>query len=270
MSARYNMDDPSDVARLQAKLSQSPDVPQIHARRTRYGTPAALGLGLEPVEAVPDVLIPRDAYKDVLASCHAQRSLPLYHMWDSWCKPGVKYNQANLPYCWAWSGAACLMTTRAAELKPTVTLAPVSMGYLVGWRSAGNYLESFIEGARDKGICPGDLNDRRNSASAWSSLESERAKYRLRAVWDTNPKAGDATMIQHCLSILAYGRPLYCAWYHLSHAMATVGLRWDESVTNNLVWIIRNSHNESDVIEMTGSNAIPDEAFGFASTEVME
>jgi hypothetical protein len=187
-------------------------------------------------------------------------------MYDSWRPKGTKYNQNGIGYCWTWSGTGCVMTCRALEDKDKVILAPVSMGYLVGWSNRGNYLESFINGAREQGICPGELNDHRNQASVWQPLEAERKKYRLGTVWDTNPRAGDATMIQHCLSILSYGRPLYCAWNWWGHAVACVGIRWDETLLNNVAFILRNSHNESDVIELTGSKAVPDEAYGFIDT----
>lgn len=265
---RINTDNPADMALL--KEHPMFGVPEVYPRRTRYGEADALALGLEPVEAVPDVLVPKDSFKEVIEACEKAQSFPLHHMHASWAPPGLKYNQNGLPLCWTWSATACLMTLRSAELKPTVSLAPVSMGYLVGWRDQGNYLESVINGLRDKGVCPGDLNDHRNSASAWSSLDSERAKYRLLSVWDTNPRAGDAVMTQHCLSILAYGRPILLAYNWWSHALSLVGMRWDASVLNGIVWVIRNSHNESDVIELTGSRGVPDEAFGFVSTCVAE
>ena len=265
---RINTDNPADMALL--KEHPMFGVPEVYPRRSRYGEADALALGLEPVEAVPDVLVPKDSFKEVIEACEKAKSFPLAHMHASWAPPGTKYNQNGLGYCWTWSATACMMTLRAAELKPFVSLAPVSMGYLVRWANQGNYLESVLNGLRDKGVCPGDFNDHRNSASAWSSLDGERAKYRLQAVWDTNPRAGDAVMTQHCLSILAYGRPIILAYQWWSHALSLVGMRWDESALNGIVWVIRNSHNESDVIELTGSRGVPDEAFGLVSTAVAE
>ena len=66
------------------------------------------------------------------------------------------------------------MTLRAVEDKETVLLSPVSMGYRVGWKNQGNYLEDFIQGAREDGICPGDINDHRNIASVWEPLAAKR------------------------------------------------------------------------------------------------
>jgi hypothetical protein len=45
-----------------------------------------------------------------------------------------------------------------------------------------------------------------------------------------------------------------------------VAIKWDESALNNIVWVLRNSHNENDVIELTGSRGVPDEAYGFIDT----
>jgi hypothetical protein len=165
------------------------------------------------------------------------------------------------------------MDVRGIEGKPTVQLGPVGMGYLVQWQNRGNYLESFIKGAQEQGIPPAEYIPNQHSPSPQSfkaGWDIERAKYRLGAVWDTNAEDGDATMIQHCLSILAYGRPLQIALAWWGHALNLVAMRWDESVPNNIVWVIRNSHNESDVIELTGSKGVPDEAYGFISTELTE
>lgn len=265
---RINTDSVADMAILRAHPMFS--VQEVYPRRTRYGDTDAEALGLTPVEAVPDVLVPKDSFKEVIQRCEAEKSFPLHHMYASWCPKGTKYNQNGLSYCWTFSGTACLMTVRAAEAKPFISLAPVSMGYLVGWKNQGNYLESYIQGAREKGVCPGDFASLDNRSGTWSSLDGERSKYRIRTVWDTNPRAGDATMVQHCLSILAYGRPLFGAWNWWSHAVMVVGMRWDESLLNNVAFILRNSHNEDDVIELTGSRAVPDEAYGFIDTVLAE
>lgn len=270
MIHRYDTDTQSHILLAQRGYEA---VPEVFPRRTRYGDSDALKLGLDPVESVPDVLVTKDAYKAVIADCHARQIFPMYHQHASWAPVGFQYNQNGLGYCWTWSGTGAVMDVRATEGKETVLLAPVSMGYLVGWANRGNYLESFIEGAKNDGICPainGDVNSHQNSASTWAGLSDKRKLYRLGQVWDTNPKAGDDVMIQHCLSILAYGRPLYIAYNWWSHALCCVGMRWDESVLNNIVWVIRNSHNESDLIELTGSKGVPDEAYGFISTQLTE
>lgn len=161
-----------------------------------------------------------------------------------------------------------MMTTRAMEDKDTVPLAPVSMGYLVNWRNEGNYLESFIDGAREDGICPapdGNINSWKNSRSYWAEYEDQRKLYRLDAIWDCDPSS-DSRMLQHSLSILAYGRPLFIAFNWWGHALHCVGMKWSDSAYLNCIPIIRNSHGEDDYITIEGSKSVFDEAYGFIST----
>ena len=66
-------------------------------------------------------------------------------------------------------------------------------------------------------------------------------------------------MTQHCVSILCYGRSLYIAYDFWNHALELVGIRMNGST---MEWVISNSHNETDFIVMTGSKAIPSEAYG--------
>lgn len=239
--------------------------PQALPRREQYGSPEALAMGLEPVESRPDVLLQPDQYVDAVKDAHDKQTLPLYHMYASWRPQGFRYNQDGIGYCWTWSGTGCMMTTRALEDKDTVLLAPVSMGYLVGWANRGNYLGSYIQGARDQGVCPATdkgVNDLTRSVAYWTNV-GQREKYRLDQVWDTSPGA----MTQHCLSILCYGRSLYIAYNWWGHAVECVGVKYDGST---LQWLISNSHNEDDVIILTGSRAIPSEAYGFISTKLAE
>ena len=73
-------------------------------------------------------------------------------------------------------------------------------------------------------------------------------------------------MIQHSVSILATGTPLYVAYNWWGHALECVGVEWDESVAYNIVWVLRNSHNEADFIRLTGSRGVPSEAYGIRAT----
>jgi len=160
------------------------------------------------------------------------------------------------------------MTTRATEGKPTVLLAPVSMGYLVGWANRGNYLDSFIQGAKKDGICPavdGDFNSQNRTASYWDQYKDQRKLYRLGAVWDTNI----AKMTQHCVSGLSYGRSGYVAYDWWAHALELVGL---VMVNGVLQWKISNSHpsDKGKLITLTGSRAVPSECYFFISTELTE
>lgn len=269
---RYDTDNPADVEALKS-MKRAPEVwPRDFDNGLVYGSAEAFEAGIVPVEAVPNKVIPRDQYKERLAEAHDLKTLPIYHQYATWAPKGTfRYNQNGLGYCWTWSGTGCLMTTRAMESKETVLLAPVSMGWLVNWANRGNYLESYIRGAREKGVAPanycGGINSTNRRPNTYEDgWEEARASYRLDQVWDTNPRAGDQTMIQHCLSILCYGRSLFIAYNWWGHALECVGIRWDESEQNNIVWQIRNSHNENDVIELTGSRGVPDEAYGFIDT----
>lgn len=258
----YNTDNIEDYNAL-LKLKSA--VPQVYPRRSVYGTAQAVEAGLMPVDAVPDVLLPKDEWEDRLKEGHELQSLPIYGMYK-WRPKGFKYNQDGLGYCWTWSGTGCLMTTRAMEHKDLVKLAPVSMGYLVGWANRGNYLESFITGAREDGICPaqdGDINSLNRSSSYWNQFSEQRKLYKLDKVWDTNT----SNMTQHCVSILCYGRSLYVAYDFWSHALELVSIRIIDGIIH---WDLSNSHNEDDIITMTGSKAVPSEAYGFISTVLAE
>lgn len=255
----YDTDNQADVDILLGLIPQN--VIQYYPRRYEYGTPESIADGLIPVEAVPDVLINPGEYVEHVKESHEKQTMPIYHMYNTWRPKGRRYSQSSLGYCWAFGGVGGVMTTRAMEDKDTILLAPVSMGYLVGWANRGNYLASFIKGAREQGICPapdGNMNSTNRSASYWNNV-NKRHLYKLDKVWDTRSSA----MTQHCISILCYGRSLYIAYNWWGHAVELVGIRY---VGNTLHWDISNSHNEPDVITLTGSRAIPSEAYGFIST----
>lgn len=243
---------------------------QVFPRQSRYGEASALDIGLQPVETVPDVLVPFDDLDAVIAHSIEAQTFPQFHQKATWGPDGFRWNQDGLGYCWTWSGTAALMDCRAMEDKDTVLLAPVSMGYLVGWANRGNYLESFIGGARQDGICPavnGEYNSLNRNTTYWAQYAEQRKLYRLGEVWDTNNRAGDKVMLQHCVSILSYGRPLFIAYNWWGHALEMVGVRWTPGTYLNVTVVIRNSHNEDDFIELNGSRCVPDEAYGFISTE---
>ena len=257
----YDTDNGSDYADL---LDMNPVMfRQALPRRELYGSTAALEAGLSPIEEVPDVLLQPDQYAEAIRLSHEQQSQPIYHMYDTWRPKGTRYNQGNIGYCWTWSGTGCVMSCRALEDKDLVILAPVSMGYLVNWANQGNYLSSFIKGAREQGICPavdGNFNDSRRSKTVWDAV-GRRNEFQLDKVWDCRKSA----MTQHCISGLCYGRSGYIAYNWWGHALELVGIRMVNGV---LQWDISNSHNEPDVITLTGSRAVPDECYFFISTKL--
>ena len=56
------------------------------------------------------------------------------------------------------------------------------------------------------------------------------------------------------------GLPLYEAFNYLGHAMAGMGVVWDEAQKYNLRWQVWNSYGDG-LIEMVGSKGVPDEAY---------
>ena len=243
----------------------SPGVPGERGalpRRTVYGdAPGLIPFG----EAYPDKLVDPKDFKEVIRVCHEKQIFPVYHQHATWAPPGFKWDQNGLSYCWTWGGAAGLMDCRAREGRPTVILSPVTMGWLVNWRNTGNYLDSWMKGATERGIAPMEYTPdplSLNYRSYKAGWEEAALQYRLAEAWDTDK----ATMLQHALSVLATGTPLYIAYDWWGHALQCCGLRWDETVKDSVVWQIRNSHNEDDIIEMSGARAVPDEAYGIRAT----
>lgn len=257
----FDTDNPADIAILIAQKREGP--PQVIPRVYAYGSPEAYADGLEPIEESPDVLIQPSDYGDALKVAHEQQIMPYYHMRASWRPPGQRYTQDGLGYCWTFGGTGCLMTTRSLEGKPLQLLAPTSMGFLVGWQNRGNYLSSYIKGAREVGVCPAkdwsDVNSTNINKRYWDEV-GQRDKYRLDKVWDTRGSA----MVQHCISGFCYGRSCYGALNWWNHALECCGVRMDSA--GKLEWIWSNSHNEPEPIILTGSKAVPDEAYFFIST----
>ena len=240
----YNCDNSHARAILLEKQSIVGALP----RRTVYGQAP----GIDPFgERFPDKLVQPADYKEVILDCHKKKIFPVYHQHVSWAPPGFQWDQDGLGFCWAWSLTGNLMDLRAREGKPTVLLSPVSLGWLVNWRNQGNYLESAIRGIKERGVCsmeytpdPHSLNYRQYK-EGW---EEDALDHRLAEVWDLD-NGSDARMIQHAISVLATGSSLHICYLWWGHALNCCGLRWDETKRNNLVWIIRNSHAEDDVIE---------------------
>lgn len=270
MTRIYNADLESDRLELR-NMSHLPTYRQVIPRdydSKPYGSIAEI----PPLEAeAPDVLIDEQDYEERLQEAHELQQLPLYHQYNSWAPKGFRYNQNGLGYCWTWSGTACMMDLRAIHGLETVPLAPVSMGYLVGWANRGNYLESFIRGAREQGICPapdGNVNDLNRSSSFWRQHDDKRKNFRLDKVWDIDTRSGDRKSVQQALSCLVFGCPIYIAYNWWSHALELVSMTYDSSKLNNVIFGIRNSHNEDDIILMEGSKAVPDEMYAFVSLKI--
>lgn len=266
MIRQFNTDNPVDFVELVGKTYVDPSTGKrelgVLPRKTKYGQSPFL----VPLGDYPKKLVDKADYKEVVNYCNKYRMFAVHHQRESWGPKGFRWNQNGLNYCWAFSLIASMQDVYAKDRRVTVFLAPTSLGWLVNWRNAGYYLEDAIEGATKRGVCelsyvPDILSiSYRQFKTGW---EDNALLHRLSEgdVWDLDNTSKDA-MIQHCVTVLHFSDPVYIAYNWWGHALELVGLRWDETQVNNLVWIIRNSHNEDDVIEMVGSRAVPDEAYG--------
>jgi hypothetical protein len=225
-----------------------------------------VGSFVPSVEAeAPNILVPESDYQDAIEYAHQRQVFPSYAQKASWAPDGFQYNQDGLGYCWTWGGTACCMDLQQIHAVDVIKLAPVSMGYLVGWANRGNYLESYIKGAREEGICAainGNINDHRNTRSVW---EGKPRPVKLAKVWDIDTRSGKERALQIMLSCLAYGCPVYIAYNWWGHALEMVALAWEPAKPYDVVFVIRNSHNESDFILLEGNKGIPDEMYAFVS-----
>jgi len=267
MTKRYNDFNWRELIREPATEN---GLPEALPRRTRYGSPEAGRLGLIPVQDYPDMLIDPADYKEVIQHCHDKKIFGMYHQKASKVlDTGGNWNQNGLGYCWAFGMSMALMDCRAIEGQKPVRLAPTSLGWLVGWKNQGNYLESTMDGARTKGIAstafvPELSINPREFKAGW---EDDALKYRLLEAWDTN-RVSEAAMVQQCLSILATGRAGYVAYNWWGHALECCAMRFDEKARNKVIWILRNSHDEEDVIELEGARGVPDEFFGIRAASI--
>lgn len=231
-------------------------------RRTIYGSREATECGLIPLLDYPDVLIDLADLKEVVKRCHEYQIFACYHQTQSgWADNG--WNQSRYGYCWAYSLAASVMDCREAEGQQPVRLAPFSLGWLVNWQNAGYYLDAAIKGARERGIASAEFVPEYNliPRSYREGWEKNAMRYRPLEWWDTR-RSSDSEMLRQCATVLASGRPGYVAYNWWGHAVELVALNWDETLRNNVAWVIRNSHGEDDLIELTGSRGVPDEAYG--------
>jgi hypothetical protein len=245
-------------------------IPRDYDRRPVGSIPGVPAVAAGDEFGAPDMLVSLDDYQDAIDFAHEFQVFPSYAQTSSWAPKGFQYNQNGLGYCWTWGGTACLMDLQQIHCLDMIPLAPVSMGYLVNWRNAGNYLESYIGGARQQGVCAaisGNVNDHRNSSAVW---EGQPRPVKLDRAWDIDTRSGKDKALQIMLSCLAYGCPVYIAYNWWGHALCMSALLWDTSKQNNLVYVIRNSHNESDFILLEGSKGIPDEMYAFVSLKLSE
>lgn len=255
---KYNVDNNSEREALIQQTTLG-----ILERKVPYGAipnvPAASDFA--------DQLVSPDDYKEVIRISHEEKIQPVYHQRASWAPPGVRWNQNGLNYCWAFGAAAAIMDKEARETGTVSLLAPTSLGWLVNWRNAGNYLASALKGVFERGICEAEycLKEFGLGAKYFKDGWQENALlHRMTpgGIWDIDYTSAAKT-IQHCITGLTRGFSIYIAYNWWGHALELVGVQWNESVPYNLEWWLRNSHNEDDIIIMTGQRAIISEGYIF-------
>lgn len=237
-------------------------------RQTTYGdAPGLIPFG----EAYPSELIDEADFKERIQDAHTRQIFPMYHHRDVWSPPGTRWNQNGLNYCWAYGLVSAMMDTRAREGRIHVDLVPESLGHCVGWRNRGNYLDSALRGATERGIgsrafCPGPHGiDPRKFHSGW---EENALKYRLAETWDLD-NSNKRAMVRHAISVLCTGTPIYIAYNWWGHALQCTGVRWNEAMPYHVEWLNHNSHDEDDLIIMTGNRGVFDEAYGIRATSTI-
>ena len=247
---------------------------QARPRRSIYGAPDTIyGYGLIPMADYPSKLIQPADYKDAIADAHAAKRFPMYHKRNSWKKRMPRWNQNGLPYCWAWGACGRWMTARGSENvegdKPPIILAPNTLGWLVGWREKGFFLDATIKGMRERGAASIEFVPNIHSINPSSfkdGWEQDALLHRFSGdIYDTDMRS-QSLRAQHCITLLCAGIDLYIAYNWWGHALGCSGLMWNDR-TNKVDWIDDNSHNEDDFIIVEGTRGIPDEAYGVPSTD---
>jgi len=247
--------------------------PGIEKRQVAYGSVEAARCGLTPFgDAVPDGdLIHPDDFKEVIELCHAKKLFPIYHI-QALGEKMSPWNQNGLNYCWAWGITGGMMAQLAAMLgaENVPALAPVSLGWTVNWRNAGNYLTDAIQAATTKGVAPLELVDHQHSRSPSrykTGWDRARLHFRLTETFDVNITRDEIYVLRQILTILATGTPGYMAHNWWMHALMDVAFRWNPNVRNKVEIGKYNSHNDG-LIWMSGSRAIADEWYGLRAMPI--
>ena len=244
------------------------EVPQQYGvlpRYIEYGSPEAREHGMTPFSESLDQLIPWDEMKERVNLANERQQMPIHYLdlFDA-----LPHNQGSTNYCWAYGLTLCVEALRPMEAQLFRRLGPASLGWLVNHQNRGYYLSATIRGAMERGIasaefCLDGITGPRGFKPGW---EADALKHRPLEFTDLD-RSTEKLMAQQCASVLVAGLPVYVAYNWWSHALAQVGVVWDESEKYNLRWINWNSHNDGR-IEMTGSRGVPNEGYAVRSTTV--
>jgi len=237
----------------------------ILPRHLSYGSPEARACGMTPFADDLDRLIPWDEMKERVNLANERQQMPIHYLEAN---NATAHNQGPTNYCWAYGLAMCIEALRPMEFQAYHRLGPASLGWIVGWKNRGNYLSSAIRGAMERGIAksifvPDGTTSYRDFEPEW---EDDGLNHKPLEFTDLD-RSSEEFMAQQCASMLVAGCPIYEAFNWWGHALARVGVVWDEKEKHNLRWIDWNSHNDGRM-EMTGSRGVPDEGYAVRVTTV--
>lgn len=238
----------------------------ILPRKIAYGSRDAFRRGMYPVDDQADVLINEDEWQERINDAHEQRTMPLHHLQKA---NAPARSQGRTNFCWAYGMALAVEGEELREGKNYIRLAPATLGWLVNWRNKGYYLSETIRGAAERGIASSKYApDGVSSMAAFKPGWKEDAlSHRPSEWWDTIGKSYSVNaMVKQCVSLILNGLPGYIAYNWWGHALAMVGVRWNEKVKNNIEWIAWNSHGDG-VITITGDRGVPDEFYALRATK---
>lgn len=240
--------------------------PEALPRRTRYGSREASAYGLRPMADYLTDLVPEDSIEQVIAECHAKKLFPMYHLEASGLLE--PWNQDGFGLCWAYGLTAAVT---AAELRQgnATRRSPFSLGWMVNWKNRGYYCDKAISGARERGLAPADYvpEYQLDTSKFTAGWETAALDCRPTEWWDVDVSGADMLIIRQVLTGLRDGWASYIAYNWWGHALACVGMRWDTSEKNNVVWIDWNSHDDG-MIELAGNKGVPDEAYIVRATSL--
>ena len=166
-------------------------------------------------------------------------------------------SQNGLNYCWAYSLVQAIKNARDIEGQPHLDLAAVSLGGAVNFRNAGNYCGAAIQYAAEHGVC-----NRSFVAGQWDLKPTGWKKEWQSDALNHRPlewlELGHVNMRQETVTALLLGFPVYVGLNWLGHAMCFTEVQW---VKNNIAIFTPNTWDTGQEMLLTGSKAVPDEAF---------
>ena len=215
---------------IDESLARTGGMVSVEPRRTTYGSSEAQQIGLiageEQIKPYPESEWP-DRIKAMAGR----------FIGDVMVANKVKCKDQNgLGFCWTYSLTSCVEVIRLQQGQGYVELNPESLGGDVGWRNAGNSLDSAIAYARTHGICERRFSPPHNlKTGTWQKGWEENALGYKPAEWfDLDGKERWPMTVTALLS----GYPVYVGYDWWRHALIVVGLTL---VGSEVCLVLRNS-----------------------------